>query len=102
MSLGPMVLLVYGILMLLGGFMGYRAGSSASLIAGSTSGVLLLVAWLITWSQMALGLWIGVVIAGLLSATFAIRLVKTKKVMPAGGLMAISLLALVLLVISVR
>ena len=41
MGLGPVVLLVFGLVMILGGLMGYRAGSKASVISGSGSGLVL-------------------------------------------------------------
>ncbi len=100
MSLGPVVLLVFGVLMVLGGLMGHRAGSKASLISGSLSGLVLLGAWFVSRDHMAAGLWIGVGVSALLSAVFGMRLAKTGKVMPAGGLLAVSVVALGLLVYS--
>ena len=73
------------------------AGSSASLIAGGTSGVLLLVAWVVTRTHLTVGLWAGAAISLLLCVSFVMRLAKTGKFMPAGGLLIVSVLALVLL-----
>ena len=101
MSFGPVVLLVFGIVMILGGLMGYRAGSKVSLISGSVSGLVLLGAWFVSRDHMAVGLWIGVGVSALLSAVFGMRLAKTGKLMPTGGLLGVSLLALMLLVYSV-
>ena len=100
MSLGQAVLLSYGLLMLIGGFMGYRAGSNASLIAGSVSGVLLLAALWLSRNQPATGLWLGAVVAALLCVSFAMRLSKTGKFMPSGGLLLVSVVALALLAYS--
>jgi uncharacterized membrane protein (UPF0136 family) len=101
MSFPVIVLAVYGLLMLVGGVMGQRAGSRASLVAGGASGVLLLVAaWLAAGAAPQLGLWLGVLVAVALAITFGVRLLKTGKVMPAGGLLAISVIALVLLALS--
>jgi len=100
MSLGPIVLLVYGIVMILGGLIGYLAGSRASLISGSVSGVLLLGAWFLARDHPALGLWGGVVLSALLSVVFGVRLAKTGKPMPAGALLAVSVAALALLAYS--
>ena len=100
MNLGPVVLLVFGIVMILGGLMGHRAGSKASLISGSLSGLVLLGAWFVSRDQLAVGLWIGVGVSALLSAVFGMRLAKTGKLMPAGGLLVVSVVALVLLVYS--
>ncbi len=100
MSLGPVVLLVFGIVMILGGVMGYRAGSKVSLISGSLSGLVLLGAWFVSRDQMAVGLWIGVGVSALLSAVFGMRLAKTGRLMPAGGLLVVSVVALALLAYS--
>jgi len=100
MPSGPTTLLVYGVLMILGGVMGMRAGSKVSLYAGAGSGVLLLVAWYVTGIQLAAGLWIGAAISLLLCASFAMRLKKTGKFMPSGMLLAVSVVALVLLIVS--
>ncbi len=98
MNVGQVVLLVYALLMLVGGIMGYRAaGSVASLVTGLASAVLLGVAWAVSRAQPAAGFWTGAAVAAGLSALFAYRLMKTGKPMPSGGLLALSLLALLLL-----
>ena len=79
MLTGQIALLVYGMLMLAGGWFGHRAGSQASLIAGTASGTGLLLALLVTPYQMAVGLGMGAIIALVLSVVFALRLVKTRK-----------------------
>ena len=98
--MGPIVLLVYAALMILGGLMGHRAGSKVSLYAGVGSGVVLLGVWFVTRSQLGVGLWIGAVVTLLLCISFGMRLAKTGKLMPAGGLLAISVVALLLLAYS--
>lgn len=102
MALGSMTLLVYGISMILGGLMGLRRGSKVSLYASAGSGVLLLVAWWIAGTYPGVGLGIGALIALLLSVIFGVRVKKTGKFMPAGMLLAVSGLALVLLAVSLR
>ncbi len=102
MALGPTTLLVYGILMILGGLLGARAGSRVSLTAGAGSGLLLLGAWLLTRFSVSAGLWMGALLALLLSATFGVRAKRTGKFMPAGMLLAVSVAALVLLLVSIR
>src|SRR5262245_61976141 len=98
MNLGKIVLVVYALLMLAGGIAGYRsAGSKASLISGLASGVLLLLALALTLSSAVAGLWLGTIVTLLLCVTFALRLAKTGKLMPAGMLLLVSVLALVLL-----
>jgi len=101
MSMGQIVLLLYALLMLAGGVIGYTtAGSKASLISGGVSGVLLAVAWYWTRSSAGPGFWLGAAISLALCVAFASRLSKTGKFMPSGMLLAISGVALVLLVYS--
>jgi uncharacterized membrane protein (UPF0136 family) len=100
MNLGPTVLLVYGILMLLGGLMGARAGSRVSLIAGVVSGLLLVGAWWLSRTQPTAGLWAGTFITFALCASFAMRLYKTGRFMPSGALLTVSVVALLLLAYS--
>ncbi len=98
MSLGQIVLLVYALLMVVGGVMGYvKGGSRPSLIAGAVSGLLLFVALFISRSSPVAGLWIGAVVSLLLCITFAMRLAKTGTFMPSGMLLMVSVVALVLL-----
>ncbi len=99
MQLGQLVLIVYAVLMLAGGIVGYRiAGSTASLAAGAGSAAALAVAWFLTRTQPAAGFWSGAAVAAALAVFFLYRLVKTGKPMPAGGLLALSVLAVALLV----
>ena len=97
MTTGQIVLLAYGAFMVLGGVMGLRAGSKVSLYAGGGSGALLLAAWGLSFVRLDAALWVGAVLAGLLSAVMARRLAASRKFMPAGMLLAASLIALTLL-----
>lgn len=75
--------------------MGFRAGSKVSLYAGAGSGVALLAAWGVTFVALAPGLWIGCVLAAILTGTFWRRLSATGKFMPSGMLLVVSLVAAV-------
>ena len=81
--------------------MGFRvAKSKPSLIAGLVSGGLLLVAFFMTFLRMAIGLWVGAGISLLLCVVFCMRLAKTRKVMPSGMLLVISIAAAAILIAS--
>lgn len=83
------ILWIYLGLLVVGGFMGYlKAGSKVSLISALVSAVLLAVAelWL---SKPATE-----VILGLLVAMFLWRLIKTKKFMPSGLMLILTVVAL--------
>lgn len=101
MTFGQTVLLVYGLLIVFGGWMGFRAGSRVSLIASGSSGLLLFVALLVTYSDMTLGLWIGAAVSLLLCIMMAQRLAKTRKIMPAGMTLLVSVVTFVLLLLEV-
>ena len=83
--IGGIVAIAYGIFVGIGGAIGYaQAQSKASLISGSVSGVLLLIAGVMQLQDNSIGLLIALVVTALLVVVFAIRLFKTRKFMPAG------------------
>jgi uncharacterized membrane protein (UPF0136 family) len=86
------ILLVYTVLLELGGVMGFvKAGSKASLIASSIFAVILLLFIFVFPIQYA---W--TVLVALL-AFFGKRFARTKKVMPAGMMVGLTLITLILL-----
>lgn len=99
MSLGIITALVYGTITLIGGIIGYKkAESKVSLISGGVSGVILIVAGILQLVGQNWGLILATLVAGVLVIVFLGRLVKTKKVMPAGMMVLSGLIALGLLV----
>ena len=83
--------IVFGILLILGGFFGYtKAGSKPSLIAGTVSGLLILLG--VYLHSLALIFIVSVLLVG----AFIARLKKTKKFMPSGLLLVLSLISSVL------
>ncbi|MEM6450729.1 MAG: TMEM14 family protein [Cyanobacteria bacterium P01_D01_bin.105] len=81
--------LVYGVLSIVGGMMGYqKAGSKVSLISGLVSGLLLLVGAYLLFGGILTGLILSGLVSLLLVIVFVIRLIKTKKFMPAGLMVA--------------
>jgi len=93
---GEITLGVYALLLAAGGLIGYfKAGSRASLIAGTSSAVAALLAlWL--WSKNSpLGVPLGLILSIVLFLLFAYRYaVKTRKFMPSGLLAVVSLIVL--------
>ncbi len=100
MTSGIIAALLYGLLNIAGGVMGYvKSKSKISLIMGCIFGALLVVGSIAAFQGQAVGLTLATVITGVLVVVFGIRWVKTKKVMPAGlmvGLGAIAFLTMVL------
>ncbi len=87
-------LLTYAALMLIGGIMGYRAaGSTASLIGGFGSAIVLLGAFAVSRSRPRPGFAIASVTALLLTINFSMRVAKTGNFIPTGIFLIISVLA---------
>jgi len=84
-SLPPLMALLYGILVIVGGAIGYRqAGSQVSLISGIVSGLLLLISSYLLFGKHPAGPLCSAVVTLLLIIIFSVRLAKTRKFMPAG------------------
>lgn len=96
-------ILVYGILVAVGGVMGYvRAGSMASLLAGVGAGLVLAgsAAAMMKGAYQA-GWWAALVVALLLLGRFgSVALSKGFKLMPGGMMIILSLLAIALLLVQ--
>jgi uncharacterized membrane protein (UPF0136 family) len=96
MQTTAMEIWAYGVIMMLGGVMGYvKVGSKASLLSGVGMGLALLASGYGVWQGRRDSLIVSVVIAALLVALFAIRLAKTKRFIPAGVLAILSLAAVI-------
>jgi len=87
---------LFGILTLVGGVIGYtKKGSIPSIIAGTITGIGLLVsAWLLT-SNLVAGLVIAFAVSLLLAGQFTPKFVKTGQAMPAGIMSLLSLVGLI-------
>jgi uncharacterized membrane protein (UPF0136 family) len=98
MTVSAIAALVYGVLALVGGWMGYQqASSKASLISGTITGILLLLASFGLLRGLSWGLWLGIAVTLLLLVTFVVRLIKTRKVMPAGLMVTAGVVTLIVL-----
>jgi uncharacterized membrane protein (UPF0136 family) len=88
--------IVFGVLTIAGGIVGYvKAGSVASIIAGSISGLLLLISGFILPQHRLAGLVIGLIISLLLAGQFAPKFFRTGKMMPAGAMALLSILGII-------
>jgi uncharacterized membrane protein (UPF0136 family) len=93
--------LIFGALTIIGGVIGYvKAGSLPSLIAGSITGVLLLVAGALLTEHRAIGLATGLVISLLLAAQFIPKFFRTHNVMPAGLMSILSVIGIVVALVT--
>ena len=90
------VLWIYIVLLLVGGLMGFlKAGSKVSLISSSVFAALLVLTQTRVFDPTLARNLVNVLLAALL-VVFAIRLTKTKKFMPSGLMLVLTILALAL------
>jgi uncharacterized membrane protein (UPF0136 family) len=89
--------IVFGILTIAGGVVGYlKAGSMASIIAGSVAGILLLVAAFLLPQNLVAGLALAMIVSLLLAVQFVPKFIQTGKAMPAGMMSVLSVIGIVL------
>ena len=101
MEAAKIYFIVFGALTILGGIVGYvKAGSVASIIAGSITGVLLLVAAFLLPEHRTAGLAIALVISLLLAAQFMPKLLRTGRVMPAGIMSVLSAIGVIVAIVA--
>jgi uncharacterized membrane protein (UPF0136 family) len=96
--LGPIKIyfIIFGILTILGGIMGYaKAGSKPSIIAGSICGILLLIAGFLLPAQPVAGLVIALVVSIVLALQFVPKLIRTGRMMPAGMMSILSVISII-------
>ena len=93
--------LVFGALTIIGGIIGYvKAGSLPSIIAGTITGILLLVAGWILPNNRTAGLAIAFIVSLLLAAQFVPKLIRTAKMMPAGLMSILSVIGIVVAIVA--
>jgi uncharacterized membrane protein (UPF0136 family) len=101
--LGPakIYFIIFGALTIVGGIIGYvKAGSTASIIAGSISGILLLVAAFLLPDHVAAGLVVALIVSLLLAGRFVPNFIRTGKVMPAGMMSILSVIGLIVAIVA--
>ncbi len=96
MSLVNIIFLVYGFILLVGAFMGWKAHSPVSLIMGLISGALVLFGVYYSGVKAVCGYGLIAATSGVLVVTFLVRFLQTHKMMPSGMLFLLSLAALII------
>ena len=93
--------LIFGILTIAGGIIGYvKAGSTPSIVAGSLTGMLLLIGgWLIPEHRIP-GLIIVLVVSILLALQFIPKFIRTGKMMPAGMMSILSAIGIIAAIVA--
>ena len=93
--------IIFGVLTIAGGIIGYvKSGSTPSIIAGSITGILLLIgAWLLPERAVA-GLLTVLIVSLLLAAQFVPKFIKTGKAMPAGMMSILSVIGIIVAIVA--
>jgi uncharacterized membrane protein (UPF0136 family) len=101
MEAAKIYFIVFGALTIVGGIIGYvKAGSMASIIAGSITGVLLLVAAFLLPEHRMVGLATALIVSLLLAAQFIPKFLRTGRVMPAGIMSVLSAIGIVAAIVA--
>ena len=101
MEVTKIYFILFGVLTIVGGIVGYvKAGSVASIIAGSITGVLLLVAAFLLPEHRKVGLATALVISLLLAAQFVPKFLKTGRAMPAGMMSVLSVIGVIAAIVA--
>jgi uncharacterized membrane protein (UPF0136 family) len=101
MEAAKIYFIVFGALTIIGGIVGYiKAGSVASVIAGSITGVLLLVAAFLLPEHRMAGLATAVIVSLLLAAQFVPKFLRTGRVMPAGMMSILSVIGIIAAIVA--
>ena len=100
MEAAKIYFIVFGLLTIAGGIVGYvKAGSVASIIAGSITGILLLVAAFLLPEHRAAGLATALIVSLLLAAQFVPKFLRTSRVMPAGMMSVLSVIGIIVAIV---
>ena len=101
MEAAKIYFIVFGVLTVAGGVVGYvKAGSVASIIAGLITGVLLLVAAFLLPEHRAIGLATGFIISLLLAAQFVPKFIRAGTIMPAGTMSVLSVIGIIVAIVA--
>jgi uncharacterized membrane protein (UPF0136 family) len=96
MNFSIVAVFAYGILAIVGGIIGYmQANSKVSLISGTISGLLLVIAGFYQLQGQGWATILAAVVTAVLVVVFAVRFAKTRKFMPAGLMVILGIVTLV-------
>ena len=93
--------IIFGLLTIIGGVIGYASkGSMASIIAGSISGILLLVAAFLLPGNAVAGLALAGIVSILLAGRFIPAFMKSGDFMPSGMMAILSAIGVVMVILA--
>jgi uncharacterized membrane protein (UPF0136 family) len=101
MEAAKIYFIIFGLLTIAGGVVGYvKAGSVASIIAGSITGVFLLIAAFVMPEHRVAGLATALIVSLLLAAYFIRKYLSTGAVMPAGMMSVLSVIGIIAAIVA--
>jgi len=101
MGAAKIYFIVFGVLTITGGVIGYvKAGSVPSIVAGAIAGILLLAAAFLLPDHQVAGLAIGLITSLLLAGQFIPKFIRTGKAMPAGMMSILSLIGIIMAIVA--
>jgi|SRR5437016_5360450 len=101
MGAAKIYFIVFGILTIAGGVVGYvKAGSMASIVAGGITGVLLLVGAFLLPEYRIVGLATAGIVSLLLAAQFVPKFLRTGRVMPTGMMSILSVIGIIVAIVA--
>ena len=93
--------IIFGLLTIVGGVIGYASkGSMASIVAGSISGILLLLGAFLLPNNVTAGLAVTGIVSILLAGRFIPAFIKTGDLMPAGMMSILSAIGVVMAIVA--
>ena len=93
--------LVFGILTITGGIIGYvKAGSVISIVAGAITGIALIIAGLILPQNREIGLGLGLLTSAILAGQFIPRVFRTRRLVPAGVMAVLSVIGIIIAIVA--
>lgn len=103
MKVTATIVCAYGVLIFLGGLMGYlKGGSSVSLLLGGTFSIALLVSSYFISKGKLIPQYIALLLTVVLDGIFTYRFAKTLHFFPAGFLSLLSLAVLIVIALKIR
>lgn len=98
MKISAAIILLYGLLLLLGGMIGFlKAQSIASLVMGSVFALIAFGSGLALFKGSIVGWWAGLIVSIFLTAFFGYRFYMSNKFMPSGLMAIISVIVFIAL-----
>jgi uncharacterized membrane protein (UPF0136 family) len=93
--------IIFGLLTIVGGIIGFvKAGSTASIAAGTISGLALIGAAFLLPNNLALGLIIAGIVSVALAGRFIPAFMKTGAIMPAGLMSLLSVIGVIMAIVA--